>query len=131
MSKSEFRIPNPIHRIGKWLTKMENSRLKPYEPYKPNLEGCKGYDGVPPAYGLHNWVWSSSWNGNDSQVLPFLDESWTHGIARTGHRCHNCGEFRWEESDEIYALGLAFQLGYLPGAKTFLKTGEWPEKVDG
>jgi len=126
MSKSEFRIPNPIHSIGKWLARRELSALKKYEPYKPNIEGCKGWNGAPAPYGFHQWEWDTSWNGNNSRVLPFLDKSWTHGIARAGHRCYRCGEFRWRETDEQYALELAFHLGYLPGVKTFLKTGEWP-----
>lgn len=128
MSKATFQIPNPIRSIGRWWARQELAVRKKYEPFKPDIEGCKGYpnDGPPP-YGFHQWEWSSSWNGNNSRVLPFLDKSWTHGIARSGHRCYRCGQFRWAETDEQYALKLAFHLGYLPGVKSFLKTGEWPE----
>ena len=123
-----FKIPNPFYAIGRAITRREYSLRDEWEPNKPRMEGC-----TQNSYGLHKWEWNTSWNGNDRRVLPFLPKSWTHGIGRSGHRCYNCGKMVWQESDERYALSMAFSLGYLPGVKQFLKTGEWPtveEKKD-
>lgn len=118
--KMAFTIPNPFYGIGKWITRCEYSVRTKYEPTKPRLDGC---DKGP--YGLHKWEWSQSWNGNDRRVLPF--ETRTDGIGRAGHRCYHCGRMIWQKSDEEFALFYAHKLGYIPGSRHFLLTGEWPE----
>lgn len=87
----------------------------------PPIKGCKDGDGF--RGDKHKWQHSSSWNGNSKRVLPFSEH--THGIARSGWRCYHCGEFRWDESDESYALSFAYYAGYLPyEIKEYIRTGK-------
>jgi hypothetical protein len=58
---------------------------------------------------VHQWNYSSSWNGNELRVLPFLDHH--YGIARAGWRCFHCGKFQWDQTDTEYALIVAWGFG--------------------
>lgn len=71
--------------------------------------------------GLHRWEYSGSWNGNSRRVLPF--ETDTTGIARSGWRCYHCGQFHWDETDEVFALKFAYYTGRLPGVREFIREG--------
>lgn len=82
----------------------------------PDRKGCTsenayqpwGFWGPKPR--LHEWNYSSLWNGNHKNVVPFVMDN--HGIARGGWRCFHCGKFVWDETDETFAVMLAYKLGY-------------------
>lgn len=83
---------------------------------KPFDAGCTG-DTAPQPWGFwgpkpkkHKWEWSSMWNGNRKNVVPFIKDG--YGLPRSGWRCYHCGKFVWDESDEQYALWTAYRLGY-------------------
>lgn len=77
---------------------------------RPDLPGCpKAPLRLFGRAGVHEWNYSSSWNGNWKEVLPFIDHP--YGIARSGWRCFHCGKFRWDQTDVQYALGVAWGLG--------------------
>lgn len=84
---------------------MANRRTVP-----PPLLGCKA-EGAPIKFWStqrkHRWDYSTSWNGNNRDALPFADNH-TRGIARSGYRCYHCGTFAWDDDDISYALRLAY-----------------------
>lgn len=93
----------------------------------PNIFGCNSKDAARniPFVGkkrAHQWNYSRSWNGNSKKVLPF--HTGTTGIPRSGWRCYHCGAWRWDESDEIYALHFAYRMGLLPDFKRLMEGTE-------
>lgn len=88
----------------------------------PARKGCPKGEGF--GNNKHQWLHSISWNGNSKRVLPFHEG--TSGIARSGWRCYHCGDMRWDESDELFALKFAYYApGHLPYAiKQFITTGK-------
>lgn len=83
---------------------------RPTQP--PPREGCKDPQASKRFWSgarLHDWEYSSSWNGNNPKVLPF--SNYPHGIARSGYRCYNCGKFAWDDHDADFALSHARAMG--------------------
>ena len=84
---------------------------------KPLNEGCKDASAKYVRCGLflsrsarlHDWRYSSSWNGNSRDVLPFWDG--TTGVSRSGWRCYHCGKFVWDLSNLEFAASFAVSVG--------------------
>lgn len=87
---------------------------------KPASYGCESKTAPLALCGLfrtrsarsHSWRYSSTWNGNNREVLPFLDGH-TRGIARSGWRCYHCGKFEWDQSNTDFALSIAHSFGLI------------------
>lgn len=82
------------------------------ETVRPPRRGCLGSEHSSPGLlKLHRWQYSTLWNGNNREVLPFW--TGTRGISRSGWRCFKCGIFVWDQTDKEFALSFAETTGFI------------------
>ena len=55
--------------------------------------------------GGHQWEHNTMWSSSRA-VVPFHHRS----VPRSGHRCANCGAFKWDQSDEKFSRDMLFSL---------------------